>query len=301
MIWCNRLFTEWLWAGPDNPELSRPSLPSCWEDRVMTTRSILQIGTLCTVGLLVALAVSPVHARHGFEPPGLGRAVATQEHFTADLLSIRDVVGTAVGFAANGDPVMKIYTASEGVAGLPRELDGVPVVVQVTGKIYAIKKPDCSVDPSHPSCKDGDGDGKVDPKSRFDRPVPIGVSSGNVESIEIVGIFITCEVGTLGARVKHGASVYALSNNHVYALENDAVLGDVIVQPGPADTDPVCSDNSVPDFIGNLDDFEPLKFDGSDNTIDAAIASTTKALVDNATPSDGYGTPKSATVAAAFN
>ncbi len=267
----------------------------------MTTRSILQIGTLVAVGLLAALAASPAYARHGFEPPGLGRAVATQEHFTADLLSIRDVVGTAVGFAANGDPVMKIYTASEGVAGLPRELDGVPVVVQVTGKIYAIKKPDCSVDPSHPSCKEGDGEnGKVDPKSRFDRPVPIGVSSGTVESIVPVGIFITCEVGTLGARVTGGGSVYALSNNHVYALENDAFPGDVIVQPGPADVE--CDDNSATDSIGTLAAFVPIEFDGlddppTDNKVDAAIASTTAGLVGTGTPAGGYGTPSSTILA----
>ncbi len=259
--------------------------------------------------LLVALAVSPAYALHGFEPLGLGRAVATQEHFTADLLSIRGVVGTAVGLAANGDPVVKIYTAGEGVAGLPRELDGVPVVVQVTGKIYAIKKPDCIVDPSHPSCnKEEEEVGAVDPKSWFDRPVPIGISSGNVESIEIVGIFITCSSGTLGARVTNtnggSVSVYALSNNHIYALENTATESiNNIVQPAPGDADPVCGDNSGPDpgddTIGTLAAFVPIMFDGLDdppteNHVDAAIASTTAGLVGAGTPpADGYGTPSS--------
>ncbi len=266
----------------------------------MTTRPILQIGTLVTVGLLVALAASPAYARHGFEPPGLGRAVATQEHYTDDLLAIRGVVGTAVGLAADGELVVKIYTASEGVPALPRELDGVAVVVQVTGRIFAIDRPD----PNH---NHGGGNGDdVDPTARFDRPVPIGVSSGNVESIEIIGIFITCNTGTLGARVASGGSVYALSNNHIYALENSGSvnlggsLGDVIVQPGPADAQ--CSDNSATDSIGTLDDFEPIVFDDeASNTIDAAIASTTTGLVGNATPADGYGTPKSVAVAAALN
>ena len=49
-------------------------------------------------------------------------------------------------------------------------------------------------------------------------------------------------------------------------------------------------------LIGTLSDFETIKFNGSSNTIDAAIASTTTALLGKATPSDGYGTP-SATVA----
>lgn len=261
----------------------------------------LLVGTLVTVGLLVALGESTAYARHAFAPSGLGGAVATQEHYTDDLLAIKGVVGTAVGLNAAGQPVVKIFAETAEVPGLPRSLDGVPVVVQVTGKIYAIDRP---VDGKHDH--GGDNGEEVDPKSRFDRPVPIGVSSGTVESIEIIGIFITCSVGTLGARVKHGSAVYALSANHIYALENSASIGSTIVQPGPADTDPVCSDNGLTDSIGVLDDFVPIVFDGldelpTDNEVDAAIALSSTVDLDNATPSDGYGLPKTATVAANLN
>ena len=55
------------------------------------------------------------------------------------------------------------------------------------------------------------------PTSRFTRPVPIGISTGNAGE---------CSAGTIGARVKDGSGhVFALSNNHVYALENKAPLG----------------------------------------------------------------------------
>lgn len=260
----------------------------------------LLVGTLVTVGLLVALGQSTAYARHAFAPSGLGGAVATQEHYTDDLLQIKGVVGTAVGLNADGQPVVMIFAETAEVPGLPRSLDGVPVVVQVTGKIYAIDRP---VDGMHDH--GGDNGEEGDPKSRFDRPVPIGVSSGNVESIVIVGIFITCEVGTLGARVKKGANVYALSNNHIYALENTANIGSTIVQPGPADTDPVCDDIPA-DSIGTLDDFVTIEFDGfdetpTDNEVDAAIALSSTDELDNATPSDGYGVPKSDTDAAILN
>ena len=94
--------------------------------------------------------------------------------------------------------------------------------------------------------------------------------------------------------------VFALSNNHVYAATNSASInpGDPVIQPGTYDG------GSWPaDYIGDLADFQQIIFGGSDNTIDAAIAEITfddfdgdgddEFAVGNATPSDGYGTPKS--------
>ena len=126
----------------------------------------------------------------------------------------------------------------------------------------------------------------VDPTGRFERPVPIGVSTGHPD--------ITA--GTIGARVsgflEDGTpAVFALSNNHVYADANNASIDDNVLQPGAYDggTDPE-------DKIGTLAAFVPIKFDGSDNVVDAAIALSSTDLLGNATPSDGYGTPKSTTI-----
>ncbi|MFH1597301.1 MAG: hypothetical protein ABIG94_13235 [Pseudomonadota bacterium] len=86
-----------------------------------------------------------------------------------------------------------------------------------------------------------------------------------------------------------------MSNNHVYALENEASIGSRVLQPGRYDTN--CSLN--PDnVIGALAAFETIEFTGANNTIDAAIALSTIADLGNATPANGYRTPKSATVAA---
>ena len=53
---------------------------------------------------------------------------------------------------------------------------------------------------------------------------------------------------------------------------------------------------SPPTTIGTLFDYEPIVFSTSaNNIIDAAIALSTPELLGNATPSDGYGLPKSTT------
>lgn len=130
-------------------------------------------------------------------------------------------------------------------------------------------------------------DPPLSPTDRFPRPVPIGVSTGHP----------AITAGTIGCRVTYGSGNYwALSNNHVYADENQALDGDAVIQPGTFD-----GGSAPADVIGNLADFEPILFDGSSNTIDAAIASTATALLGNSTTSDGYGTPESATIAASIN
>lgn len=258
------------------------------------------------------------------DPPGLERAMAAQEAHTNALLAVKGVVGTAVGLA-DGQPVIKIFTESAGIAGLPKTLDGVPVQVQVTGKIVALHH-----QPGHSGGPPGSGGGGgVDPKSRFDRPVPIGVSSGT-ELLITDGTLLFCTVGTLGARVVDNGGTpeypdddifFALSNAHVYAQEGSttwsadasgpqsAAVGDAILQPGRVDAGTGCTLVSG-DSIGRLDDWEEIKFPASAcdaslgasdpdcNIIDAAIARSTPADIGNATPSDGYGTPNSKHVAA---
>jgi hypothetical protein len=118
------------------------------------------------------------------------------------------------------------------------------------------------------------------------RPVPIGVSTGHPK--------ITA--GTIGCRVidAHG-NVYALSNNHVYANENRAKIGDNVLQPGVYD-----GGVNPRDAIGALSAFATITFSRTaSNTIDAAIA---KVIIDEknglllgkSTPlTTGYVTPSS--------
>jgi hypothetical protein len=234
------------------------------------------IKMITAVSLLLVLAGLPVYAVvPDIDAPGIERAMAVQEANTERLMAIDGVVGTAVGADAGGRAVIRVLTKQPGVAGLPKTLEGFQVVPMVTGEIFARKGPP-------------GGGGGVDPTARFDRPVPIGVSTGHPD--------ITA--GTIGARVTDGVDVYALSNNHVYAASNAASIGDAVIQPGTFDG------GSSIDNIGTLDDFETIVFCNPyptscpSNTIDAAIASTTAAYVGFRTPSDGYGAPSSSTATA---
>jgi hypothetical protein len=84
---------------------------------------------------------------------------------------------------------------------------------------------------------------------------------------------------------------YILSNNHVLADSNAANIGDPILQPGRFDG------GTLPgDVIGRLSRYIPIRFDGTCNTVDAAIAEVPFHLLDR----DIYwlGVPRSAAIAA---
>lgn len=188
--------------------------------------------------------------------PGIRKAIEVQNRYMARLKDIPGVVGFGTGMGPGGHPVIRVFTRRAGLPGVPKSLDAIPVHEKVTGEFIAF----------------------ADPAARFSRPVPIGVSTGHPD--------ITA--GTIGARVIDAAGdVYALSNNHVYANINNALIGDNALQPGPYDggIDP-------DDKIGELCDYQPIDFSvfGS-NTIDAAIVCTTPGEVANATLPEGYGVP----------
>jgi hypothetical protein len=202
---------------------------------------------IAAVIALALFAASPYLAAQ--QPPGLARAIDAQQRNNPALLSQPGIVGTGVGVNAQGIPVIRVYVETPGV-GAPPNLENIPVERVVTGRIFA----ECY-------------------QSECPRPVPLGVSTGHPD--------ITA--GTIGARVKDSSgNVYALSNNHVYANQNMANIGDSALQPGPVDggTDP-------DQKIGALADFAPINFSGRNNEIDAAIALSSTTLLQNVTFS-GY-------------
>lgn len=199
--------------------------------------------------------------------PDLGTALATQRRHTDALMARRGVIGTAVALNPAGRPTVKIFTADAAVTGLPSALDGVPVITEVSGRVFALS----------------------DPTTR-QRPAPIGFSVGHP----------AITAGTIGARVKDGSGrVFILSNNHVLANMNSTQPDASALQPGPIDggSDPA-------DRIGGLYDFEPLKLGIGGygtvppaNYIDAAIALSSPEQLSNSTPTDGYGIPNSGIMA----
>ena len=232
-------------------------------------------------GLLIP---SGVVFAQGLSADAFERVREIQERHTEKLMTIQGVVGTAVGLGQGAKPVMLILLEYGGVHGIPEHLDGIPVRPLVTGKIYALPKPDGPPGQDKNPPQDED---PIDPTAWFERPVPIGVSTGHPD--------ITA--GTIGCRViDDDGNVYALSNNHVYANSNDANITDVVIQPGAYD------EGNLGNYIGTLDAFEKILFlpDPSDedpkNIIDAAIALSSFDDLGNATPSDGYGLPKKMTI-----
>ncbi len=109
------------------------------------------------------------------------------------------------------------------------------------------------------------------------RPIPMGVSGGNIGFFEKSG---ACCTGTLGALLQNatGTRRYVLSNNHVIARTNKAPLGSKVVQPGLGDNACV---RDAGDSVGNLSRFVPIRFgasgsfaDSKSNLVDAAVAIT---------------------------
>ncbi len=113
--------------------------------------------------------------------------------------------------------------------------------------------------PSRPISTDVVAIGELHPQILKTRnPVQPGNSIGHVK--------ITA--GTLGAIVKKGAKLCALSNSHVLANSGRGSKGDTILYPGPLD-----GGVSSTDKVGTLADF--IRFaagGGFDNRVDCAVA-----------------------------
>ncbi len=200
------------------------------------------------------------------------------------LKDLDDVVGTGLGVGPDGEPLIRVFTATGGARGIPAALEGVRVRSEVSGRFYALRGPTC----------ESSGDNVCQSTERWPLPVPIGVSIGHP----------AITAGTIGARVTDGPSVFILSNNHVLANSNGASYGDSALQPGDFDGG-VNND----DAIGTLSDWEPISFCtvffiwlicDQTNTMDAAVAMTTTAELGVSTPMGeygsavGYGVPSSA-------
>jgi len=118
---------------------------------------------------------------------------------------------------------------------IPREVDGVPVDVVEIGVISA--PPRGEMKPA-----------SLPPKITKQRPLVAGVSIGHYK--------ITA--GTLGWYVESNGNIYMLSNNHVFADENKAKIGDPIVQQGMYD---IYNKEDWEQYIcGKLYKFIPISF-----------------------------------------
>jgi hypothetical protein len=138
----------------------------------------------------------------------------------------------------------------------------------------------------------GAADGGPAHRSALARPIPLGVSGGNEQDRSRS----FCCGGTLGALVEDAlGTLYVLSNNHVLARTNKAGAGEAILQPGLIDQ--LCSADPG-DRVATLSRFVPIRFDGTPNRVDAALAAVVSGAVDSAGAILDLGVPSAETLPA---
>ncbi len=183
---------------------------------------------------LASYTYSPVSTSAKGDAVALAVQTATQS-----LMVKPGIVGTGTAVASDGSQHVMVFAATPtDAAAVPATINGVPTEVRVIGRVHAL-----------------------DVYTGTYRPtVPCGVSVGN--SRDNSSGTIACIV------VKHGIR-YILSNNHVLARSNDAVVGEPIVQPGRAD-----NYGQPTGQVGVLSAYKKVSFT-SDNEFDAAVARLT--------------------------
>ena len=197
--------------------------------------------------------------------------IAVQRSNEDKLFNIAGVVAVGVGLTEDGRPAIHVYL-NRGIPGasaaaIPTQVDSISVRILETDEIKAL-----------------DGPPGNNHRLVYDTPVPMGVSTGNVN-----GIF----AGTLGVRVfRIGQSsvVGYITNNHVAAASGSNLcpaqlnpartpaFGLDQCQPGRLDSPGnVC----VVPSIGDLVQVAPIFMGGSfENTVDAAFVASTRSLAD---------------------
>lgn len=248
-----------------------------------------------------------------FEPPAAFAEVhSAQASVEDELLGYDGVVGIGLGYKESGGkqtskPSLVVMVEEKKSASelsskqvIPSEISGIPTDVIEVGELVAgdllgldadvSEELDSHFDELNLAGGDVDEDVSLEfhphsLRSRM-RPVRPGCSVGHPK--------ITA--GTIGAGCYDLNKVpgkpsqyYILSNNHVLAASNAARIGDPIIQPGRADGGTVSRDT-----IGHLNRFIPIKFDGSSNRVDAAIATVDFHNLDRDIYWQGYPTTAAA-------
>ena len=202
--------------------------------------------------LLISLMAVPVFG---------GTADQARARHTDALMAVDGVI--AVGL---GDGVVQVFTSKPGVV-LPGKVDGVIVRVQMVGEVVALHHKD-----GHPKGGDDGGVKLCEDTRAKHRPACPGISTGHP--------LITA--GTICCRVTRGTDVFALSNNHIYAAQNQASIGDTVLQPGRYDGGTVA--NASFGILTASKDIEFCSIVCPDNVIDAAIAQVNPIDLGNVTP-----------------
>ncbi len=221
--------------------------------------------------------------------PRVQEVMAVQEAVTPDLMSMPDVLGTAVGQEDGGELAILVYVNLEGknpaasARNIPRSLRGENVVVEFTEPFRALRKPAPASGVSHTA--------KQTP------PIQLGTSGG--WRYDLANGY--CCGGTLGSLVQIGGAQYILSNYHV--LESDivpggndiiAATGDPVIQPGLIDVGCNATNAQNAAALHRVSSLPVSNVDASVAQVDSGMVRSDGAILE-------IGTISSQTVAAAIN
>jgi hypothetical protein len=169
-----------------------------------------------------------------------------------DLLAKSNVVGVAVGFKESEGvvtdeiSVVVLVEQKKPLAALtpqdivPKEIDGMRTDVVEVGVLRAFQGG----------------------RARYRPVIPSGVSMGHFK----------VTAGTLGAvvRDRNTGERFLLSNNHVFANSNDAMIGDAVLQPAPMD-----GGQNPADLVARLEKYVRLRYiDDPSDTGDIIVGGT---------------------------
>jgi hypothetical protein len=211
----------------------------------------------------------------------LRAVIAVQRSHETRFLAMPGVMAVGSGLTEDGRPAIHVYVhknvLSASAAAIPRQVDNVPTIVLETDEIQAFDRA-----PSN------------DPSDAFASPVPMGVSTGNVN-----GTF----AGTLGVRVSRigmSDTVGYITNNHVAAAADTSLcpaqlnpaqtpaFGVEQCQPGLLDAGGACVDPPIGELVQTI----PIVMGGQfENTVDAAFVSSSRTLVDKTILAIGNPSP----------
>lgn len=261
-----------------------------------TVLSIVVIGVALSILSVCAFGVELPDQALSHANPRVQEVMAAQEASTPGLMSMPDVLGTAVGQNDSGELTILVYVNMEGknpaasARKIPRSLRGESITVEFTDPFRALKKKP-SVPPDIPETPD-----KISPTDIQTPPIQLGTSGG--WGYDLANGY--CCGGTLGSLVQIGETKYILSNYHVF--ESDIVAGgngivaktgDSIIQPGLIDVG--CNINEAQE-VATLIKSSSL----TDSNVDASIAEVVSGMVDDEGSILEIGTISSQTVEASI-
>ncbi len=213
----------------------------------------------------------------------LRRAIRAQKNQINKMFRKRGVVGSAIGWDKDGNPIIRVFGNGAVAADLPDEIDGFPVQLEATGPVYALKYV-CRENNPNRSKQCPEPQQAIPASSiptsttEYQRPVYNGASIGH----------FSITAGTVACIVAQNCHTLVLSNNHVLADSNAATVGDPVLQPGPFDggINPI-------DAVGTVFDWVDIVMNTSaSNRVDAAVALIAGQDFTNVTLPDGYGRPR---------